>query len=49
MALGNVGDGDDPAVVDALSAALASPDPLLQEHAAWAARRLGRDDLADGR
>jgi len=49
VALGNVGDGDDPDVVDALSAALAGPDPLLREHAAWAARRLGRDDLADRR
>jgi len=45
VVLGNVGDGEDPAVEAALRRALADPDPLLREHAAWAARRLGRDDL----
>jgi epoxyqueuosine reductase len=45
VALGNTGDGDDPATERALRRALADPDPLLVEHAAWAARRLGRDDL----
>lgn len=45
VALGNVGDGTDPAVADALSRALASDDPMLREHAAWAASRLGRGDL----
>jgi epoxyqueuosine reductase len=45
VVLGNVGDGTDADVVAALTRALASPDPLLRSHAAWAARRLGRDDL----
>ncbi len=45
VALGNSGDGTDPATVRALSRALADPDPVLAEHAAWAARRLGRHDL----
>lgn len=45
VALGNVGDGQDDSVVAALRASLAGPDPLLAEHAAWAARRLGRPDL----
>ena len=45
VALGNVGDGQDPAVERVVRAALASDDPLLREHAAWAAERLGRDDL----
>lgn len=46
VALGNVGDGSDPATVTALRRALGHPDPLIVEHASWAARRLGRDDLA---
>lgn len=45
VVLGNVGDGRDPAVVDALRAALSGPDPLLRAHAVWSARRLGCDDL----
>jgi epoxyqueuosine reductase len=45
VALGNVGDGADPGVDAALRAALAGPDPMLREHAAWAAERLGRRDL----
>lgn len=45
VVLGNVGAGSDPAVAAALAAHLAHPDPLLRSHAAWAARRLGRDDL----
>lgn len=45
VALGNVGDPHDPAVVAALRAELTGPDDLLAAHAAWAARRLGRDDL----
>ncbi len=45
IALGNVGDGRDPGVEAALRAALTGPDPLLREHAAWAAERLGRLDL----
>jgi len=47
VALGNTGDGSDPATERALRRALADPDPLLVEHAAWAARRLGRHDLVD--
>jgi epoxyqueuosine reductase len=45
VVLGNVGDGDDPEVAAALQRGLADPDPLLREHAAWAAERLGRADL----
>lgn len=48
VVLGNVGDGRSPPVLDALQAALASPDPLLRGHAAWAAKRMGRPDLAAG-
>jgi len=46
VVLGNVGDGRAPAVARALEAALRSDDPLLRGHAAWAAVRLDRDDLA---
>jgi epoxyqueuosine reductase len=45
VALGNVGDGTSPGVARVLTAALASGDALLREHAAWAALRLGRPDL----
>ncbi len=45
VALGNVGDGADPEVVRVLRRALASDDPMLCEHAEWAATRLGRTDL----
>ncbi len=45
VALGNVGDGDDPDVEAALRAALSGDDELLREHAAWAAAQLGRPDL----
>jgi epoxyqueuosine reductase len=45
VVLGNVGDPGDPLVVGALRRALVDPDPLLQAHAVWAARRLGREDL----
>lgn len=48
VALGNVGDGHSAPVVDALNVALASPDPLVRGHAAWAAKRMGRADLAAG-
>lgn len=41
VALGNVGRSDDPATVRVLGAYLAQPDPVLREHAAWAARRVG--------
>lgn len=45
VALGNVGDGTDPHVARVLRRHLASDDPMLREHAAWAATRLGRADL----
>jgi epoxyqueuosine reductase len=45
VALGNVGDGDDPATVRALRQWLEGGDALLAEHAAWAALKLGRGDL----
>jgi epoxyqueuosine reductase len=47
VALGNIGDGTDPGVAAALRRALAGSDPMLREHAAWAADRLGRGDLLD--
>lgn len=47
VVLGNVADGRDPEVVRVLGEALASTDPILVEHAQWAARRLGRDDLIE--
>jgi epoxyqueuosine reductase len=45
VVLGNVGDGADHAVADVLARYLRDPRPMLRAHAAWAARRLGRDDL----
>src|SRR6266550_959985 len=45
VVLGNVGDGRHPDVEAALRRALADPDPMLREHAAWAAERLDRRDL----
>jgi len=45
VVLGNIGDGADPDVEEALRRALADVDPLIRSHAEWAARRLGRDDL----
>ena len=48
VVLGNVGDGADPAVAEALAAALAHPNPLVRAHAVWAARRLDRADLVGG-
>jgi epoxyqueuosine reductase len=45
VVLGNVGDGADPAVRQALAVALVDDDPLLRSHAVWSARRLGCDDL----
>ncbi|MDP8975989.1 MAG: tRNA epoxyqueuosine(34) reductase QueG [Actinomycetota bacterium] len=47
VALGNVGDGSDPAVARVLACALADPDPLVREHAQWAAQRLDRKDLVE--
>ncbi len=45
VALGNVGDGSDRAVVETLVAAISSDDSMLRAHAVWAAGRLGRHDL----
>lgn len=45
VALGNVADPTDPRVTAALARVLGGDDDLLAAHAAWAARRLGRDDL----
>jgi epoxyqueuosine reductase len=47
VALGHVGDGADAGVERALVTVLTGPDPLLREHAAWAAARLGRHDLLE--
>jgi epoxyqueuosine reductase len=41
IVLGNTGDVGDRRVVEALRRYLADPDPMLREHAEWAARRLG--------
>ncbi|MBV9256008.1 MAG: tRNA epoxyqueuosine(34) reductase QueG [Actinobacteria bacterium] len=45
VALGNVGNGRDPAVVDALRRCLADDDAIVRGHAVWAAAQLGRHDL----
>lgn len=45
VALGNVGDGDDPEVARVLTTAIGCDDEMLREHARWAATRLGRSDL----
>ncbi|MGF1600139.1 MAG: tRNA epoxyqueuosine(34) reductase QueG [Acidimicrobiales bacterium] len=46
IVLGNTADGHDPAVVAALRRYLVHDRALLRSHATWAARRLGRADLA---
>lgn len=48
VALGNVGDGRDPQTAATVARWAACDDDLLAEHARWAARRLGRDDLVPG-
>ncbi len=45
VALGNSHGAPSRVTGRALLRALADPDPLIQEHAVWAARRLGRQDL----
>ncbi len=45
VALGNVGDGGHPGTERALRRWLAADDPMVAEHARWAAHRLGRSDL----
>jgi epoxyqueuosine reductase len=48
VVLGNVGDRSDARVGAVLARYLAGGDPLLQAHAVWAARRVGRPDLVAG-
>jgi epoxyqueuosine reductase len=48
VALGNVGDGADDSTERVLRHWLSVDDPMLVEHAQWAARRLGRHDLVEG-
>lgn len=43
--VGNIGDADDPEVVDILDRYARHERPLLRLHAVWAARTLGLDDL----
>ncbi|MEO6987866.1 MAG: tRNA epoxyqueuosine(34) reductase QueG [Aquihabitans sp.] len=45
VVLGNIGDGQDPAVRRALQNALVHPVALVRAHAVWAARRLACEDL----
>ena len=49
IVLGNTGDGGDRRTVETVRRYLASPDPILREHAAWAAARLGLDARLDTR
>lgn len=49
VVLGNSGHARDPRVVATVERYLGHPSDLLRRHAAWAARRLGRDDLVAGR
>jgi epoxyqueuosine reductase len=45
IVLGNIGDGRDPEVVRLVETYLDHADAMLRSHAAWAARRMGREDL----
>ncbi|HEV3281423.1 MAG TPA: tRNA epoxyqueuosine(34) reductase QueG [Acidimicrobiales bacterium] len=47
VVLGNTGDGRDPSTEATLLHWLGVDDPMLAEHARWAARALGRADLVD--
>ncbi len=47
VALGNVGDGGDPATMTVLARWALGADEILAEHARWAAARLGRSDLVE--
>jgi epoxyqueuosine reductase len=49
VVLGNIGAPNDPVVEQLLCRYLDHDDAMLRSHAAWAARRLGRDDLLDAR
>jgi len=48
VALGNVGDGYDPATEATLRHWLSVDDEMIVEHARWAAGELGRNDLVEG-
>jgi epoxyqueuosine reductase len=45
IVLGNTANPADPAIIEALAAALQNTDPIVRAHAVWAAARLGRRDL----
>ena len=45
VVLANIGDGTDDRTAATVRAMLAHRSPVVQAHAVWAARRLGRDDL----
>jgi epoxyqueuosine reductase len=47
VALGNVGDGSDPATQRSLRRAMAHDDPVIADHARWAAHELGLDADTD--
>ena len=50
IVLGNTGDADDRRTVETLHRYVASDDPILREHAEWAAARLGtRHSVSTGR
>lgn len=49
VALGNVGRGDDPATEQALRHWSSVDDPMVAEHARWAALELGRPDILEPR
>jgi epoxyqueuosine reductase len=49
VVLGNTADGADGVVAATITRYLEHPSPVLRRHAAWAARRLGRDDLLAAR
>lgn len=49
VVLGNVGDGSQDESVTLLRRALGNADGLVRAHGVWAAARLGRRDLLDGR
>lgn len=47
VALGNVGDPEDPRTPVVLGAALSHAEPIVRSHAVWTARRLGLEHLLD--
>ena len=48
VALGNVGRSNDPETERVLRRWIRAGDPMLAEHARWAAGAIGRFDLVDG-